>query len=519
MTPGLQTTNELRGLLPFLTPHERAEMDLLLKGTQTKPPPTLAEFVEATAAFTLDPWQHLVCERLQRLRHERGQRILIHAPPQYGKSILVSQRFPAWMLGCNPTLRVKLACYNITHATRFGKIVKELMQGREYERIFPDGAARIPKIASAEEFSTRAQSALQDAQPSFKALGLATGFVGQGADLLIIDDPYASPQDAYSDTIRNSVWTFWNDSAKVRLNDDTNVVVMFHRYVEDDLAGKLWAQGGWEMLRFAAIADGDPELPDPTLAAGLRQVGEKLSPRVSDAFLAEQQKSPAVWFGQFQGRPLPPGGGMFQTEKFRIVRAAPIQAVRVRYWDKAGTEGGGAYSVGVLMARAYDTATRTWGGFYVEDVVREQFSAARREPLIKQTAQLDARRYGIGRVDTWLEQEPGSGGKESAENTVRNTLAGFVAKHETVTGDKEFRARPYADQVGANNVFLVEGDWNAAYIKEHGSFPLGTYKDQVDASSGAFNKLVLIRIPGAPVAGGKRQDVADAARGLRTGIR
>src|SRR5438067_1088306 len=84
---------------------------------------SLAYFVEATVAWKLDPWQQVLCNRLSRLATERGQRILVHAPPQIGKSILVSQRFPAWLLARRPTERIKLAAYNITHATRFARIV------------------------------------------------------------------------------------------------------------------------------------------------------------------------------------------------------------------------------------------------------------------------------------------------------------------------------------------------------------------------------------------------------------
>ena len=59
-----------------------------------------------------------------------------------------------------------------------------------------------------------------------------------------------------------------------------------------------------------------------------------------------------------------------------------------------------------------------------------------------------------------------------------------------VTGDKVSRAMPFAAQVEAGNVKLVRGPWNRDYIDELIYFPNGKYKDQVDASSGAYNKLV-----------------------------
>jgi predicted phage terminase large subunit-like protein len=90
----------------------------------------------------------------------------------------------------------------------------------------------------------------------------------------------------------------------------------------------------------------------------------------------------------------------------------------------------------------------------------------------------------------WVEQEPGSGGKESAENTIRN-LAGWTVKADRVTGDKATRAEPLAAQCEAGNVKLVKGDWNSAFLDELTVFPQGKYKDQTDAASGAFNKLAV----------------------------
>jgi len=172
---------------------------------------------------------------------------------------------------------------------------------------------------------------------------------------------------------------------------------------------------------------------------------------------------------------------MFKRQWFDIINVAPFYSERVRYWDKAGTADGGAYSCGVLIARDKQ------GIFYIEDVVRGQWSALDRETIIKQTAQADDAKYGL--VSVWQEQEPGSGGKESAEQTVRN-LAGHVIRTERVTGDKVTRAMPLAAQCEAKNVNIVSAAWNGSYLDELTTFPYGKYKDQVDATSGAFNKLV-----------------------------
>lgn len=176
----------------------------------------------------------------------------------------------------------------------------------------------------------------------------------------------------------------------------------------------------------------------------------------------------------------PAAGLIFNRGWFDVVDVAPAEAIRVRYWDKAGSDGAGAYSAGVRMSKT------SAGVYYVEDVVRGQWSALERNTVVRSTAASDGHD-----VEVWVEQEPGSGGKESAEISVRE-LAGYVIRVERVTGDKVSRAGPFSAQAEARNVRLVRNpvrDWIPAFLDELHGFPLGKYLDQADAASGAFNKL------------------------------
>lgn len=189
-------------------------------------------------------------------------------------------------------------------------------------------------------------------------------------------------------------------------------------------------------------------------------------------------------------------GLMFLREWFGTVKHPPAKARRVRYWDKAATHGGGAYTCGVLMSRTDE------GSFLVEDVVRGQWSYGDRERIIKQTAEMDADRWGFN-VQIYIEQEGGSGGKESAEETVKK-LCRYPVHIDKVTGKqiqqkdgqkvpgqaKITRAGSLAAQSEARNVNLLEGcRWVGDYLEELCQFPESTFMDQVDASSGAFNQL------------------------------
>lgn len=181
----------------------------------------------------------------------------------------------------------------------------------------------------------------------------------------------------------------------------------------------------------------------------------------------------------------PDAGLVFNRAWFGdFVEAVPIEAQRVRYWDKGGTEDEGDYTVGVLMARDHN------GIYYVEDVVRGQWSSHQRDVVIKQTAEIDRQKYSTSPPTILLEQEGGSGGKQSAEISIRE-LAGYAVATERPTGDKVTRAEPMSSQVEAGNVKIKRASWNEDYLHELEQFPNGAHDDQVDASSGAFNQLAL----------------------------
>jgi predicted phage terminase large subunit-like protein len=173
---------------------------------------------------------------------------------------------------------------------------------------------------------------------------------------------------------------------------------------------------------------------------------------------------------------------MFQKQWFRILKAGPAVASRVRYWDFAATEGGGKRTSGVLMARTHE------GVYYVEDVVLGQWSSRERDLMVLQTAQLDRGRLQGQQPVVVFEKEGGSSGKDTAYAMAR-LLEGFPVHGDPPSNSKEVRAEPFSSQAEAGNVFLVEGAWNDAYLEELAMFPRGTYADQVDASSGAFNWL------------------------------
>lgn len=410
-------------------------------------------------------WAHLVFirEQLERVTSGEIKRLILTVPPRHGKTEQVTVRYPVWRLERDPTLRVIVGAYNQTLVNRFS---------RKSRRIAEQRLALSGDRAAVEEWETAEGG-------TFRAVGVGGGITGQGGDLIIIDDPVKSREEANSETYRQKVWDWFTDDLYTRLEPGASIILIMTRWHEDDLAGRILASEdgpNWTVVNLPAEAVDDDLLG--------REVGEALCPDRYDLEALERIKRILgnSYYALYQGRPVPPEGAMFKRSWFHIVDTAPRQAQRIRAWDRAGTEGDGDYTVGLLMAKDND------GVFYVEDVVRGQFDDLECERLIKQTTLTDAARYGD--VITWLEQEPGSSGKAVAKITIR-ALAGHIVKAERSTGDKATRAQPYAAQCGAENVKLVKGAWNAAYLNELTSFPFGAHDDQVDTSSLAFTKLTL----------------------------
>jgi predicted phage terminase large subunit-like protein len=417
--------------------------------------------------------------------------LLINISPGSTKSTIVSQMFPAWCWVNDPTLRFMSGSYSGTLALEQADYTREIIRSAKFKRLFPEIQFRADaenKTNYKIEWFKQNEYGEMERQRGGNRLscspsGTATGF---HADIIIIDDPI-NPNDANSATgvgLYNACdWIKSTLSTRKTEKDKTVFIMVMQRLNEADPSG-MWIQEAKEGKRKIKHICLPGELTENVSPPALRKFYKDglFDPvRLNRRVLEEQYNNlgPYGYAGQILQTPVPIGEGLFKVEKFEIVSSIQESDIleKIRYWDKAGTEGAGAFSVGVLFAKLKS------GKFALLDVIRGQWSTEKRENIIKQTAQLDGKSVKI-----YIEQEGGSGGKESAEATIRN-LAGYMVFIDLPKGDKTTRAIPYSVQVNSGNVILVANQWNRDYINECRHFPLGKYKDQVDASSAAFNML------------------------------
>lgn len=469
--------------------HDNAKEALIEQIRAERARRSLLHFTKYTfSLYVDDPVHGLIASYLDRIVSGELKRLMIFAPPQSGKSELASVRLPAFWLGHRPNDPIILSSYGASLAHTKSRHARAVVESSEYERIFPIVA------------TSRARRAVDhwELEPPHRGSMLAAGvggpITGHGAMLGIIDDPFENWERAQSQTTRDRVWEWWRGTFRPRVWEGGSVVLIMTRWHTDDLAGRLLDMEGdrWEVLRLPALAETQEErdivnermgLPSG-LADPLNRIpGEALCPQRFSKEAMESTKievGSRVWGSQYQGAPTIPEGNRFKRSWFEIVDISPAKGERVRYWDKGATAGSGSYTAGTLMLRADNT-------YFIEDVVRGQWSSGERNRIIKQTAIADKEKYG-NTVQIWVEQEGGSGGKESAEFTIKD-LAGFNIYAEMVTGSKDVRLEPFAAQAEALNVKLVRGPWNRDFIEEIITIPNTTVRDQSDSAGGAFNKL------------------------------
>lgn len=444
-----------------------------------------------------------LCKELEQVAESVGNRrikdhdLLINVPPGSTKTILCSIVFPVWCWTRWYWLRFITASYSSVLALESAEYSRDLIRSQRFQELYPELTIKADKDTKSNyRIVYRQSSKVSDFhykektggnRYSTSVGGTLTGFHG---DILIWDDPL-NPQQAASEK-EIEVANRWLDQTLPTRKTDKSVTVtigIMQRLNQNDPSGHLLEKEKGNLRHIC-------------LPGEIRNYRQYLKPEECERYykddlfdarrmnwnvLIELAKDLGQYgfAGQIGQNPAPPGGGMFKIDYFQMTsEVIPIYryAKTVRYWDKAASVGRGAFTVGVKMSLLTD------GTFIVDDVKRGQWGSQEREDIIQKTAEADG--YNVHVV---VEQEPGSGGKESAEGTIRG-LAGYVVIADRPTGNKQFRADPYSVQVNAGNIRVRVASWNRAYVEEFELFPNSTYKDQVDASSGAFNYLATKKV-------------------------
>ena len=427
-----------------------------------------------------------ICEHLEAITYGRflamglPNYILMNVPPGTMKSLSVSVMWQAWEWGPAgmPETRYLATSYNDGPSTRDSRKCRDLILSEWYQSLWPEVVLK-----------RAGETSFENTRTGFREGSAFKSLTSKRADRLIIDDPH-STETAESDLERDATTRKFREGALNRLNDQATsaIVVIMQRLHSKDVSGVILEQNmGFIHLCLPMRFEPKRRCSTPLGFTDPRKNdGELLDPVRFPAAVVDKLESDMgsyAFTGQYQQSPTKREGNMFKRDWFadKIIRpeAVPAGTKWVRHWDLAATKDKtAARTAGVKLGRTPD------GRYIVGNVVktREEGDAVRR--LVKATAQIDGVDVAIS-----LPQDPGQAGKVQSQDYVL-MLSGFNARARIESGDKETRAEPFSAQCEAGNVYLCEGPWVEDYLDELCQFPGGKFADQVDASSGAFGRLL-----------------------------
>lgn len=416
------------------------------------------------------PHFRVMQDELDAITRGETKAVMFSIPIRHGKSEHNTISYAAYRLERDPSTRILLGSYKEQQAQKFSRQIRRLAKARGVE---------LERDAVAEWETT--------AGGGVRAVGAGAGVASVNADLIIIDDPIGSREEAESAARRDRVYDWLTNDILARAEPHTAAMLTASRWHQDDPVGRMLDRQGdlWRVVDLPGRAEEGDILG--------RLPGEPLWPEERGEEWLQRARIQMGEYGfasLIQGRPRPREGGMFKWDWWQLIEAVPATGDMVRYWDLAGTDvtdgNDPDYSAGVLLCRMVDGRTA------VVDVSRFRKSVAARDATLREVCAGDLARYG-NRVVWWIETEAGIQGKERTAELVRSLQnMGMAVYTEHPTGSKVLRAEPWASKAEAGNVVLCPGEWRDPFRLEHADFPGGRHDDQVDAAAGADAKLASV---------------------------
>ncbi len=394
-------------------------------------------------------------------------RLVINLPPRMLKSTIVSVAWPAWLLGHNPAERVMVASYAQSLSLKHSTDCRAVFQAPWYQQLFTH-----TRLATDQNEKEKFATTMRGYRRSVSVGGAA---IGEGGNILIIDDPLNPLQASYHHQ-RQSVNEWFDHTWATRLDDKQRgaMVLVMQRLHPEDLSGYLLAKGGWEHLCLPAIA---PERTTVQVGAFHyeRAAGEPLHKAREPLTVLERLKADlgsANFNTQYQQAPMKQVGAIIHSHWLKRVDVEMGGAQIVQSWD-TGIKTGDKHDPSACVTFAV-----VGGVHHLIDMllVRLEYPELKRE-IINHAARFNPEVILI---------EDKASGQSLLQDLRRETdlpVIGCMPNADKLT--RLLRVTPLME---AGKVALpTRASWLTAFEAELFSFPDGAHDDQVDAMSQYLN--------------------------------
>lgn len=457
-------------------------------GRESKPEDWMRTPADTASYLSRGKWWHtrhldFIAEEIIQLEHE-SIFLIVTIPPRHGKSQLVSHWTPVWFLKRWPHKHIILCSYQSGIAEDWGGQVRNT---------FIENQTELGLVISADT-KAKGRWQIRGYGGGMLATGIGGPITGRGGDLLIIDDPVHSQEEALSETYRTSAKNWYKATFRTRAQPGASFIILMTRWHEDDLAGWLTSpeevmedvpRDNWKVINLPAIAEVDDPLG--------RKEGEALWPEmyplpVLKALRDDPKAVGPYWFSaEYQGTPRPEGGSILKEAWFRYFgdEDNPLLNDKVKItrciqaWDTA-------FEKGEENSR---TACCTWMetklGYLLMDVWAGRVEFPELVEMVK------------AKYNQWLPErvyvEHKASGHSLMQQLRRDTRLPILPVKAEI--DKAARVHAISGVVEAGGVYLpIRAPWLAEFLHEVCTFPAAKLNDITDAFAHGLMQLKPSRI-------------------------
>ena len=222
---------------------------------------SFTDYALAVYPFLELEWFHRTYYRvLEAFAEGRVRRLMISMPPQHGKSVGATTLLPAYLLGLDPDLRIAIASYSASLASKFNRRVQRILCSAEYGELFPD--TTIKRGSKPPEYIRTADEVeIVGREGSLLSVGREGSLTGNRVDCFLLDDLYKDAMEANSPLVRENCWEWYTSVVRTRMHNDSRELLVFTRWHEEDLIGMLRQREpvvelrAWEDLALQQIAE------------------------------------------------------------------------------------------------------------------------------------------------------------------------------------------------------------------------------------------------------------------------
>ncbi len=476
-----------------------------------------ARAVRSLSSFVKQAWQvlepgrpliwswhmDLICTKLEAAFRGEITELVINIPPRHSKSTLVAVCWPAWIWLQDPTRRF----YNISGldkvAKRDSRAMRKVCNSKWYKAL-----QAYMKATNNPLYKEWCWEKDQNEKINFenslggyrKCTTINGSILGDGADILIIDDPYdvKDVMGSIEQVNRRMDWSVevYDDVLESRLNDPkTGVrVIIMQRLHENDipgyLLGKYVENGACNREGFDYVVlptQYDPDHPYVSPDDPRTQPGELLNrERYDEEWVKERANDPKrsqAWASQHQQLPRPKEGTKFQLQNFNNrydlppwVYARQMEEIVISI-DAAEKKGKDNDFSSILVE----------GKLGSKIALLDRVNAQMEITELLQASLLMFKKWPLARAKLIEDKSNGTALIQLLKKPPYN-ITGIVPVNPGAVGGKEVRAKFSQVRYEANDMELPQDQyapWVQDFIDQHLSFPRGKNDDDIDAESQA----------------------------------